>query len=231
MKTASTTQQWQALSAKFAALEARERWMVFAAGLVVIWFILNTLLVAPVTQKLAALRTEITQSQSQFDEIQQQLNAFAQTPVRDINAVNQEKIAGLDASVQAQSTKIQNLNNVLIKPENMAALLKDVLQKNANLNLVAMKTMVPEILLKKDTKQSAQPTDVHEAGAPVIYKHGLEITLSGQYLELLKYAESLEKSNLHVLWSNASLDAKDYPVSQLTLSVYALSLDKTWLSI
>lgn len=61
MKTASTTQQWQALSAKFAALEARERWMVFAAGLVVIWFILNTLLVAPVTQKLAALRTEITQ--------------------------------------------------------------------------------------------------------------------------------------------------------------------------
>lgn len=231
MKTASTTQQWQALSAKFAALEARERWMVFAAGLVVIWFILNTLFVAPVTQKLAALRTEITQSQSQLDEIQQQLNAFAQTPVRDINAVNQEKIAGLDASVQAQSTKIQNLNHVLIKPENMAALLKDVLQKNANLNLVAMKTMAPEILLKKDTQQSAQPTDVHEAGAPVIYKHGLEITLSGQYLELLKYAESLEKSNLHVLWSNASLDAKDYPVSQLTLSVYALSLDKTWLSI
>lgn len=231
MKKASTAQQWQALNAKFEALQPRERWMVFAAGLVLIWFILNTLLLDPVTKKLSALRAEITQSQSQLAEIQQQLNVFAQTPVHDINTENREKISSLHASVQTQSTKINSLSHVLLKPENMPSLLKDLLQKNTGLSLVAMQTLAPENILQKDKKETAQTTTSSEMNAPVIYKHGLEITLAGSYLDLLKYAEALEKSSLQVLWSKASLEAKDFPESQLTLRIYSLSLDKTWLSI
>lgn len=231
MKKASKLEQWQALNAKFAALQARERWMVFAAGLALIWFVLNTLLLDPVTKKLAALRAEMTQSQSQLAEIQQQLNVFAQTPVQDINAENRQKVASLHASVQTQSTKINSLSHVLLKPENMPTLLKDLLQKNAGLSLVAMETLAPENIIKNDNKDSAQKAKANESDDPVIYKHGLEITLAGSYLDLLKYAEALEKSSLQVLWSKASLEAKDFPESQLSLRVYSLSLDKAWLSM
>lgn len=46
--------QWQILSSKLEALSQRERWMVFAAGLVVIFAVLNALLISPVTKKKPA---------------------------------------------------------------------------------------------------------------------------------------------------------------------------------
>ena len=66
---------------------------------------------------------------------------------------------------------------------------------------------------------------------PVIYRHGVELTISGQYLDLLQYVEALESLPMHSLWRSALLQTKQFPESELTLRVYTLSLDKTWLSI
>ncbi|MGZ8270097.1 MAG: MSHA biogenesis protein MshJ, partial [Methylophilus sp.] len=75
---------------------------------------------------------------------------------------------------------------------------------------------------------SKQDVDMH---LPVIYRHGLELTLSGKYMALMRYTEDLEKLSQQVLWDKAVLKTKEYPVNELTITVYTLSLDKTWLSI
>jgi MSHA biogenesis protein MshJ len=69
-----------------------------------------------------------------------------------------------------------------------------------------------------------------------VFKHGVEITVEGRYLDLLDYVSQLEQMPWHVLWSKAALNeeqnpAVTWPANRLKLTVYTLSLDKTWLSI
>jgi MSHA biogenesis protein MshJ len=76
---------------------------------------------------------------------------------------------------------------------------------------------------------------ISKQDAPV-YKHGVEITVEGRYLDLLDYVSDLEQMPWHILWSKAALnedknDEITWPANRLKLTVYTLSLDKTWLSI
>jgi MSHA biogenesis protein MshJ len=55
-------------------------------------------------------------------------------------------------------------------------------------------------------------------------------------LDLLDYVSQLEQMPWHVLWSKAALNEEQnpavmWPANRLKLTVYTLSLDKTWLSI
>jgi MSHA biogenesis protein MshJ len=221
------------LASKYAALNTRERWMVFFAGLVVLYGLLNTLFLSPVLKKQKALQSALLQSQQQTSEIQQQITMLAQTPLVDIDAQNKIKLEKLNARVQQQKQQLTSLNDTLVSPEHMPDLLKNLMQNYQGIRLVGMKTIAPENFLEKPDKADAtaeSPGHV-DHGLPVIYRHGLELTLSGNYMELMHYAEALQALSRKVLWDKAVLNTKEYPVSELTVTVYTLSLDKTWLSI
>jgi MSHA biogenesis protein MshJ len=64
-----------------------------------------------------------------------------------------------------------------------------------------------------------------------IYKHGVRITVRGSYLDLLSYAAALEKLPEQMFWGEAKLSVEKYPDSLFTLTLYTLSLDKTWLKV
>jgi MSHA biogenesis protein MshJ len=227
---------FQAIAAKFAALKQRERWMVFMAGMAVIYAVLNAVALSPALKKQQLLTAEMTQSQSQLSDMQQQIATLKQNPVLDIDRENQQKIAALNLKVQAQNQQLALLQKGLVTPERMPALLKSLIRSDAQLQLVGIKTHEPtqysvqkNAALQPNTgaASSGVPTEAHA----LIYKHGLALTLSGNYLDLLHYAEALQGLSSQVLWDNAVLITKEYPVSELTVTVYTLSLDKTWLSI
>jgi MSHA biogenesis protein MshJ len=64
-----------------------------------------------------------------------------------------------------------------------------------------------------------------------IHKHGIEIRMAGNYLDLLAYVADLESLPQKLLWGNMALTVTAYPRSELTLTVYTLSLDPTWLVV
>jgi len=47
----------------------------------------------------------------------------------------------------------------------------------------------------------------------------------------LQYLAELEKLPSHMFWGEASLSVEHYPEAVLTVTVYTLSLDKTWLTV
>jgi MSHA biogenesis protein MshJ len=81
------------------------------------------------------------------------------------------------------------------------------------------------------------PGTPSEAGAKPrrdgnIFKHGIEITLRGPYLETLDYLAQLEALPLRMYWGVLKLDATDPAGSPtVVLTVYTLSLDKAWLKL
>lgn len=74
-------------------------------------------------------------------------------------------------------------------------------------------------------------TNVPRAAQLGLYKHGVEISVEGSYADLLNYLGELEHMPWQVYWGSVSLSAQGAPLSRLTLVVYTLSLDKTWLSV
>jgi MSHA biogenesis protein MshJ len=212
------------LAGKWNKLSRREHGMVFLAGGALLYTLVNILFLAPVAQNQASLMMEIAQSKSQIQDAQTQLNNYASIPVQDADTLNREKITALKTKIETQNEELYALKGALVSHEEMPGLLKDLLVKNAGVELVAMRTKNAENALS----QIIQPQQNTEQA--VIYKHGVDLTIAGSYEDLMRYVKTLENMPRHALWESAQLKAQ-YPRSELTLRLYTLSLDKPWLSL
>lgn len=231
------------MTSKFEALNKRERWMVFCALFVVIYAIINSLILSPVLNRQKALTSELVADQAQVQALTLQLNEFSNKSVIDPDAQNKQRITDLQTHLQLLETQLNGLQNTLISPDKMPELLRSLLKKNGKLKLIELKTLPTKGLLEstsEDTSSSiATSTDATQVNTnqskqpdSPVFKHGVEITVEGRYLDLLEYVSELEQMPWHVLWNNAALSTEQHPpLSQLKLTVYTLSLDKTWLSI
>src|SRR6266508_4631854 len=68
-------------------------------------------------------------------------------------------------------------------------------------------------------------------GGVGMYRHGIEIAVSGSYLKMLNYVGQLERLPAKIMWGNMELQAGAYPVVTLKITLYTLSPEKTWLLI
>lgn len=226
----------QTITNKWAALNPRERWMVFFAGLAVIYAMLNALLLSPVQSKQQQIQSEMTQSSMQLADMKQQITELGQHPVLNVDDVNMQKIAEFKAKILAQQSEMNALQDTLVNPAQMPSLLKSLIAHHASLRLVEMKTMPPENFLNRDAGGLGNVSQVTtsatgDPNSPLIYRHAITFTLAGNYMDLMQYAQALQDLSSQVLWDKAVLAAKAYPENELTITVYTLSLDATWLSI
>jgi MSHA biogenesis protein MshJ len=227
-------QTWQTITTKFEALNKRERLMVTCAIFAAVLFLFNVLLLSPTLKRQQLVSSELATDNAQIESMQQELDLLSSTPVINPDAQNIERISALKSQLKLLDRELNGLQSTLISPVEMPQLLRNILKKNNSLKLIALKTLPATSLLEN---KSANITDkeavinVADNQNPPVFKHGVEITIEGRYLDLLEYIADLEKMPWHVLWSKVNLNAENYPDTQLTLTVYTLSLDKNWLSI
>ena len=229
-------EKWSFVSAKFEALNNRERVMVLSASALVVYTIINLILISPLEISKQRLISEISTDQSVVLDLQQQMTLLKNKPPLDPNAQNKQRIFELDAELSTINTAKNQLGITLISPDQMPELLRDLLAKNGKLKLIALNTLPNEPLLAQPVIASHQPvvessTNQEQQLENPVFKHGVEITIEGRYLDLLEYVSTIEKMDWHILWNKAEFATKNYPNNQLKLTVYTLSLDKAWLSI
>jgi len=71
-----------------------------------------------------------------------------------------------------------------------------------------------------------------ERKAPdLLYRHGVEVTVRGNYLDMVDYMSALEAMPTRLFWGKAQLEVEEYPASRLTLTLYTLSLDRNWMKL
>jgi MSHA biogenesis protein MshJ len=109
---------------------------------------------------------------------------------------------------------------------NVGSLLKELLGVTPGLKLVSLKTLhvapfyTPEI---KDTGTDKKAVPIDPKFQKMIYKHGVEISVKGNYAALLSYMENLQKYPKRLFWSEARLDVATHPDAVLKLVIYSLS--------
>jgi len=65
----------------------------------------------------------------------------------------------------------------------------------------------------------------------LVYKHGIELTVEGSYLDLLEYQSRLEKLPWRMFFARTRVNSVDYPKVFMTITLYTLSLEATWLVV
>lgn len=228
---------WEKYSAKFDAMSLRERALVLIAALALIGLLGETAFVEPLLARQKAHRQQIDRQSAELSVVQTQIAAL-QPRLKDPDAGSRAALAQARNEIAAIDARLKGMEKTLVAPDEVAALLEDILKHNRGLKLVALRTLpVSALVERKDGKPDMNAKDGKEArldpaGTEAsIFKHGVEITVQGSYGELLAYLSQLEHLPQQMFWSKVRLKVDEYPKTTLSLTVYTLSLDKAWLVV
>ncbi len=221
------------LAQKIDALSVRERVILFVLMLAAIWAVMDALLLAPQERVRKAEQDKITQARSKLDEAEHALALRANQPDPDMDA--RQRLEGARAALQARMQTAATIQAHLVAPKDQVRVLQGLLSDQTGLQLRNLDTLPPEPvgLASPDAVPDGgmKLAGAQAAGPAALYKHGVKLTLVGSYATLTRYMETLERLPLGFYWARAELDASVYPEVSLTLTLYTLSLERTWLTV
>lgn len=210
----------------------RERVMVLVAAIVCAWAVFDVLLLTPLLGNKHDLTKRIETGREQIAVMQNQIQSLQSQGPADPDAANRVRLAELQGRLRDIDAALDQIRNTMVSPEQMTQVLESLLRKRGQLRMVSLKTLPVSPLIESTVSAvDATATPKTTAGDEAVFRHGVEIIVEGRYLDLLEYLGDLERSPWRLMWGNASIQAGQYPLSTLTVTVYTLSLDKTWLSI
>lgn len=230
--------RWLDWSKRFAALQQREKVLIVAATAVAVLFGGYSLWIEPAQLQADGLKKVLVQQQAEQAQLQEQVAALA---VRnsDPDSANRAALQQLRDEVAAVEREIGVFGHTLVPPQRMPALLQSLLTRHRGLTLVSLTTLPPRPLIavpavgKAEAKPAEDPPAQDQAARPGgnLYTHGIEIKVAGGYQDLLAYVAELDASPQKLMRGGMRLAVKQHPVSELTLTVYTLSLESTWLVV
>jgi MSHA biogenesis protein MshJ len=219
------------------ALNLRERVMVFSGAALVVIFLMNIVLLDPAFNQQKKLSQSVKQDQDEISRIQNEIQGKVRLQGEDPDKVNQEKLKKIQQEKAELVNSLMGMEKKLVPPEKMTALLEDILKRNGRLRLISLKNLQQVNLSTVDSKKqegaAAKTTakaDAIPAESGAIYQHAVEIVVHGNYMDVMNYLTALEAIRWQLYWSKAKFQVDTYPTGTLTLTVYTLSLDKTWLN-
>jgi MSHA biogenesis protein MshJ len=225
---------WQQYQTKMEAASLRERVMIFGAIAVALIALASSVLVEPELAKQRRLSREIDQTQGDIRKVQEQFQVLALARQSDPDQATRRQVEELRTHAADLEAKLKEEQRKFVPPERIGALLEELLGRNRRLQLVDMRTLpVAAFDPTAPTQAPAaeKPAVARPAAPGTIYRHGVEITLSGSYLDLLAYLRDLEKLPSQMYWGRLELAAAGYPKVTMKLSVYTMSLDLAWLIV
>lgn len=201
------------------AATLRERVMIFAAGALILVFVVNAALIDPLRTKQKRLAAENAQRQDELRTVQAESQRLAQVREVDPDAAARSRANALRAEIAKLSAQIAGEQRRFTTPERMRGLLDEMLERNKRLRLVDLKTLAVSSISEGQREGSR------------VFRHGVEITVSGSYLDLYEYLSALERLPTQLYWGRAEMSVAEYPVTTLKLTVYTVSFDKAWLIV
>lgn len=230
---------WKQYIDRVDAASLRERVMIFAAAVVVLVALLNALLIEPELVRQRRYSRDIAERQTEIKGLQSQLETLARARSSNPDQADQQRLEQAKRRLVDLEAKLKDEQRRFAPPEQIGAILEEMLSRNRKLSLVDMRTL-PVAALGAGDKPAGEKTGAEKpaAGAPrppaaagQIYRHGVELTVSGSYLDLLAYLKDLEKLPSQMYWGKLDLMVETHPTVTMKLSVYTLSLDPAWLRV
>lgn len=207
----------QPLRERALALSAREQSLLLLVIAVVIYFFIDALLLSPQNLKLQALLDSQEATQAQITAVRAELD--------NVKPASAEQLLRHESEAQQLKAQVLLLERIRASVNtatpHLNTLVTDVLKsEHPRVVLVSLKTLPvkPLVSLPANTRPGNAPSVT-----AALYRHGVELEVRGNYLDLLAYVQGLESQAQGVLWSDVRLSTLNYPESALRITLYMLS--------
>ncbi|MDE2117584.1 MAG: agglutinin biogenesis protein [Betaproteobacteria bacterium] len=227
-------QYWEKLVEKIDGMSLRERVLIFAAAAFMLIALIQVLFLDALLAEQKRLSTQVVQQQEKMKEIQALIEASLQARKDDAASPLRQRLSQTRKQLADGDAYLQSRRDRLVQPEKMADLLEQMLNKNGQLQLINLQTLPVAPLVEKTFKPEgagAGPASAVAEQDRQVFRHGVQITVRGSYLDLLQYLTALEQLPTKMFWGMSRMNVVQYPAAELTLTLYTLSLEKTWLQI
>lgn len=209
---------------RFDEAPLRQRVLMFVALALVIAFVADVALVGPLRDRHKRLGAEITQKQKEAASLGAALQALTDRNRAHPDMGLRERQAALQRELAQVNARVLQEGQRFTPPDRMRGALEGMLRANPRLALLELRTL-PAVAL-------AEPRAASGAGAkPGLYRHGIELTVAGTYLDFYEYLRTLEKLPTQLYWGKAELTVGQHPGATLKLTVYTVSFDSAWLVV
>jgi len=164
------------------------------------------------------VRDQITRLQVQSTDNQNALLALEQARNNPQLQTLSNQNERLRRDVQQLNDRISGITEVLIPPNTMATLLRELLG-SSDLTLVRFGAL------------PAQPLAEDDSGEAQLFRHQLDIELTGDFDALTGYLTTIEALPWRLFWDELSVETEQYPQLRIRLKVHTLSDQEAWLNV
>lgn len=216
-------------------LNIKERGLIMLAAILCCYMLWDSYLIMPQAEETRQMQGRITNLNKQILALRQQSAAIVTRSSEDPDAENKKKLEQLKDQHSIADKALNEATEHLIPSELMSRVLEDVLLKSSNLRFVSMKGLGVTPLIQPgeagDSRATTTQSDKEEKTVIGAFKHGLQISFEGEYMDVLAYLQALEALDWSFFWHSVDYKVGEYPRATVTVTVYTLSLQDGWIDV
>jgi len=216
---------WKAWIARIDDMSLRERAMLFGSVALVVVVAAHVTLFDRLLTKQKGLIERVARDQSQLKAVREQVQLALKDSQARVRHPDEAAIADLESKIREAEKSVEAKQRAFIAPEELPVLLRQMLGRNPQLKLESLR-LLPGTPLQTPGAAASASAPGKPAGAQAgaeVYRHGVAVTLTGSYFDLLQYLSELEKLPAPLLWGKFELQVEQYPEVKLSLIVHTLS--------
>jgi MSHA biogenesis protein MshJ len=238
-------QRVRGVAERFDARAQRERVLLLAAGLAVVWLAADALWLTPATRAWQQARQARQAAQASTTTLNTDIQRVTEMR-RAQTLLSRNELALWRDRVRSGEAALREHETTLVGPERMLPLLQELLTSHGRVRVRAMQSLPREDLLAAATSAATPATapspeaasasgpasgPPRMAQAPSLYRHGVELTLEGSFADLLAYLQALDALPQRLLWGGMQFKVEKHPDAVLTLRLWTLSLERHFIEI
>ena len=206
--------QWVLLQERIDALSLRERVFLFVSLIALVLALADVLWLSPAQTAYKQLAQRFASQSSELDRLRAELRSVAQ-PIDPAKAVRDDILAA-SGHLDALNKEIETLLPLAQNGPALEQVLVQFLRRQDGLVLLGLTMAKPE--------SAAAPGGVPGAVASAgLIKKGMELRISGPYVELVRYVKTLEGALPALRWGAMQLKSEKQP-PELSLQVYVVGV-------
>lgn len=222
--------QIQQLSARIDSMSLRERALIAASMIAVLFLLWDTALMRPLNALHEARAVQLESLQTQVADLNRAIQGAVSSDSADPEQAARRELAESRSRLVEMNRELSKVTRTLIEPAQMGRVLDQLLSGTEGLDLVSMRNLDPQALGNDMGDDKGGDTASGTDGAPY-YRHGIEIEVRGPYHAVLKYLRAIERFEWQFVWGRVELQVDEHPHNRTRIVLYSLSLQEGLLGV
>lgn len=211
---------WQKLADRLDGLSLRERALVFAAALAVLFGIWFNFVLAPLEARGEAMDRRAEALRQQLEQLNERSRLVAERLAQDPNRALEQERSRLQSRLAGIDADLRERTGAYVGPDQMARLLQSLLADRRGLHLLALENTGPKrVKLAGDAEAAMVP----------IFRHGVVLEFEGRFGEVVDYLNAVKELPWRFLWKRLEYEVSEYPTARVRLELETLSAEEDWI--